>query len=42
MNDGVDDVYRTKYRRYAGSIIDAINSADARSATLKLVPHATA
>ncbi len=41
INDEIDDAYRTKYRRYAASIIDAINSADARAATLRLVPRAT-
>ena len=41
INDEVDDAYRTKYRQYAASIIDAINSADARAATLKLVPRST-
>lgn len=40
MNDEIDAAYRTKYRRYAASIIDAIISPQARAATLKLVPHA--
>lgn len=35
----IDNAYATKYRRYARSIIDHINSAGARAATLKLVPH---
>lgn len=39
VNDELDAAYRTKYRRYAANIIDAINSADARAATLKLVPR---
>jgi hypothetical protein len=41
LNDEIDAAYRTKYRRYAASIIDAINSAEARAATLKLVPRST-
>ncbi len=39
VNEQVDAAYRTKYRRYAASIIDSIVSSDARSATLKLVPR---
>jgi hypothetical protein len=38
-NDEVDAAYRTKYRRYADSIIDAITSPEARAATLSLVPR---
>lgn len=38
-NDEVDAAYRTKYRRYADNIIDAITSPAARAATLKLVPR---
>ena len=38
-NDEVDAAYRTKYRRYAASIIDAITSPAARTATIKLVPR---
>lgn len=41
INDRIDEVYRTKYHRYAASIIDHINSPGARSATLKLVPSST-
>ena len=41
LNDPIDEAYRTKYRRYATSIIDSILSGDARSATIKLVPVAT-
>jgi hypothetical protein len=37
--DEVDAAYRTKYRRYADSIIDAITSPEARAATLSLVPR---
>jgi hypothetical protein len=39
VNDEIDAAYRTKYHRYAASIIDAIVSPQARAATLKLVPR---
>ena len=39
INDQIDAVYRTKYRRYAANIIDSIVSPEARAATLKLVPR---
>jgi hypothetical protein len=39
VNDALDAAYRTKYRRYSASIIDAITSPEARAATLKLVPR---
>jgi hypothetical protein len=42
VNDDLDAAYRTKYRRYAASIVDAITSQTARAATLKLVPRSTA
>ena len=38
INDQIDAEYATKYRRYAASIISHINGADARAATIKLVP----
>ena len=41
INDQIDDAYRTKYRRYAASIISHIVSPEARSATIKLVPRST-
>jgi hypothetical protein len=41
INDQIDDAYRTKYRRYAASIISTIVSPKARSATIKLVPRST-
>ena len=41
LNDQIDAVYRTKYRRYAASIINSIVSPKARSATIKLVPRST-
>jgi hypothetical protein len=40
INDQIDAAYRTKYHRYAISVVDAIVSPEARAATLKLVPRA--
>jgi hypothetical protein len=40
LDDRLDAAYRTKYRRYATSIIDRITSARARATTLRLVPRA--
>ena len=42
INDQIDAAYRTKYRRYAASIINSIVSPEARSATIILVPRSTA
>lgn len=39
LNDQIDAAYRTKYRRYAASIVSTIVSTGARSATIKLVPR---
>jgi Uncharacterized protein conserved in bacteria (DUF2255) len=39
LDDGLDGEYRTKYHRYAASIIDRINSPQARSTTIRLVPR---
>jgi len=39
VKDEVDAEYRTKYRRYAASLVDPITSPEARAATLKLVPR---
>jgi hypothetical protein len=41
INDQIDGMYRSKYHRYAASIINSIISTDARSATIKLVPRET-
>ncbi len=41
INDQIDAAYRTKYRRYAASIVNSIVSPEARSATIKLVPRTT-
>ena len=38
LNEQIDAAYRTKYRRYAASIVGSIVSPKARSATIKLVP----
>jgi hypothetical protein len=40
VNDQVDAAYRTKYRRYAGGVVDGITNAQARSTTLRLAPRA--
>jgi hypothetical protein len=39
INKQIDAAYRTKYSRYAPSIINHITSSEARSATIKLVPR---
>src|SRR6266498_1069760 len=39
IDDELDAVYRTKYRRYAANIINHIVSPEARSATIKLAPR---
>ena len=39
INEQIDAAYRTKYRRYAASIINSVISPEARSATIKLVPR---
>jgi hypothetical protein len=41
INNQIDEVYRTKYRRYTASIINSILSPEARAATIKLVPRST-
>jgi hypothetical protein len=38
VNDQVDAAYRTKYRRYAGSILNSVLTPEARAATIKLIP----
>lgn len=37
--DQIDDAYRTKYRRYAATIVDSTVTPEARATTLKLVPR---
>ena len=39
VNEEIDVAYRSKYQRYAASIIDHVTSPDARAATIKLVPQ---
>ena len=39
VNERIDVAYRTKYRRYAGSIVNSTLTSEARSATIKLVPR---
>jgi hypothetical protein len=39
INEQIDATYRTKYRRYAASIINTTVSPEARAATIKLVPR---
>ena len=39
INDGIDVAYRAKYRRYAGSILNSVLTAGARSTSMKLVPR---
>ncbi len=41
FNDEIDAAYRTKYRRYAGSILNSVLTPQARSTTIKLVPCST-
>ncbi len=41
LNDEIDTAYRTKYHRYAASIVNTIISPKARAATIKLVPRST-
>jgi hypothetical protein len=39
INKQIDAAYRSKYRRYAGSILDSMVTPEARAATIKLVPR---
>jgi hypothetical protein len=39
MHDQIDAAYRTKYRRYGARYIDPIMAAEARAATIKLLPR---
>ena len=39
LGDEIDAAYRTKYRRYAASIVGSVLTPEARAATLKLIPH---
>jgi hypothetical protein len=39
LNDQIDTAYRDKYRRYGPNIIGGVVNAEARAATIKLVPR---
>jgi len=39
IEDAIDAAYRSKYRRYAGRILNSVLTAEARSTTLKLSPR---
>lgn len=39
LQEQIDAAYRTKYRRYAGSIVNSTLTPQAQSATIKLVPR---
>jgi hypothetical protein len=39
LRDEIDRAYRTKYHRYAASIVNTVLTSRARSATLRLVPR---
>ena len=39
LADQIDAAYRSKYRRYAASIVNSTLTSQARAATLKLVPR---
>ena len=41
INEQIDAAYRTKYRRYAASIVNTTVTSQARAATIKLVPRQT-
>jgi hypothetical protein len=38
FNEQIDAAYRSKYRRYAGPILDSVLTPAARAATIELVP----
>jgi len=39
INDRIDAVYRSKYRRYATSIVNSVLTHEARASTIRLVPR---
>ncbi len=41
IGDQIDAVYRNKYRRYTGPILNRVLTPAARAATLKIVPRPT-
>jgi hypothetical protein len=38
-HDEIDAAYRTKYRRYAGRILNSVLTPEARSTTIKITPR---
>jgi hypothetical protein len=40
VNGAIDAAYRSKFRRYAKSIVDSVLTPKARDATIKVVPRA--
>lgn len=38
-DDEIDAAYRTKYRRYAGRVLNSVLTPEARSTTTKLIPR---
>lgn len=41
IDDEIDAAYRTKYRRYTGSILNSVLTPEARAATVKVLPRST-
>jgi len=39
LDEQIDGAFRTKYRRYGAQYVDPMMAAEARSATIKLVPR---
>ncbi|MEU7893661.1 DUF2255 family protein [Nonomuraea sp. NPDC049152] len=39
LDDQIDAVYRTKYRRYSDGVVGGVVNPGARAATIKLVPR---
>ncbi|MEV4245693.1 DUF2255 family protein [Streptosporangium canum] len=39
VHDQIDEVYRTKYRRYGANIIGGVVNPESRAATIRLVPE---
>jgi hypothetical protein len=39
LDEPIDGAFRTKYRRYGAQYVDPMMAAEARSATIKLVPR---
>jgi hypothetical protein len=39
VNDQVDDVYRTKYRRHGAQYVNSVITPEARSTTVRIVPR---